>query len=416
MTLPHLAGRRLGLGAAAAGPAAGEEGPAGPVAEEEGPASPSWRGAGWEAGEWRKGGWEVNGAADGGSRSWRAGAAAAPIEGIAWRDVTEMAVPEERRSAYGPEPIFYLRDTNGACIVVKACASCEAELCAAEVAAAAGLGITVPRTRVVPVDTEEYGEIFGALSRLSIQQVQWHGQRVLDARQAPFLAVCVWEPGHGMVGMKPDEAAKAVLGRGGAVLKLFGELMALDLLLNTLRFPLLQPAEDAPARGGEAKLDLEGILVGDGQGCPRLCGCEFRTNVDAMIVWDGSGQLRDRIREMEKLCKAIAKSAAEQTPGSDTPMAPLVAVLRQEIGVASLAGRAVRLLSEGFAAAARRLSELEGADFSRAVRAAGAALGREGASPGEGSQSDEEDGSELDEEWMAAVSAVYRRCFGESAE
>ena len=415
MTLPHLAGRRLGLGAAAAGPAAGEEGPA----------APSWLGAGWEAGQWRKGGWEVKGG-NGGVRSWRAGAAAAPIEGIAWRDVTEMAVPEERRSAYGPEPVFYLRDKHGACIVVKACASCEAELCAAEVAAAAGLGITVPRTRVVPVGTEEYGEIFGALSRLSIQQVQWHGQRVLDARQAPFLAVCAWESGHGMVGMKPDEAAKAVLGGAGAVLKLFGELTALDLLLNTLRFPLLQPAEDAPARGGEAKLDLEGILVcdgipacslvGDGQGCPRLCGCEFRTNVDAMIVWDGSGQLRDRIREMEKLCKAIAKSAAEQTPGSDTPMAPLVAVLRQEIGVASLAGRAVHLLSEGFAAAARRLSELEAADFSRAVRAAGAALGREGASPGEGSQSDEDDGSELDEEWMAAVSAVYRRCFGESAE
>ena len=107
-----------------------------------------------------------------------------------WRACDRIAVPQFRRSAYGPispPAVAYLRCADGTAVVVKGGARCGTELCAAEIASK--IGVRVPLMRLVSPRDEEYSDISFALERLSLLQVEWHGEVVQSLLQEMHLLV-----------------------------------------------------------------------------------------------------------------------------------------------------------------------------------------------------------------------------------
>lgn len=331
---------------------------------------------------------------------WLGGVPAACIDAglMDWRVCDRLAVPEVRRSPHGPMGppggVAYLRCGDGTAVVVKGGRNAGTELCAAEVAAAAG--VLVPRMRIVTRGEPEYGEIVFALERLALLQAQWHGEVVSSLRQEKHLLVVQHVHGGRTVdGIPQPDMARTLCGAEGAFMAKLGELMALDLVLNNgARFPTLPipDGDDEEVR----EVDLASI-VADESG--RLWACENLGSLTADSI-----ATRGRVLEVEKACGAIA--ARNPNGSMCPPIARVVAGLRQRSNLPSLDKRAGHMLAVGFTATAARLARLKVDDYRGMVDRAVETVGDVA------EELDDALPLPLDAELMAGVSACFQVAFG----
>jgi hypothetical protein len=324
---------------------------------------------------------------------WLEGVAPACIDvGLDWRACDRIAVPEFRRSAYGPiapPSVAYLRTADGKAVVVKAGGRCGTELCAAEVAAA--VGVRVPPMRLVSRRDKEHSDICFALERLSLLQVRWHGEVVENLLREKHLLVAEHVPGRTVDGMPQPDVARTLCGAQGDFLVQLGGLMAFDMTLNGDRFPALP--EDGDDGDEIREVDMASVLSDDTN---RLWTCE---NLGSLT--EGTVERVAILREVSKVCTAIAA----RQPQMCAPTARVVAGLRQRLNLPSLDKQAGRLLEDGFIATGKAIAALSVDDYrgmvERAVETVGEVVGI----------LDDPLLPPLDVDLMAGVSAVFRRCF-----
>lgn len=308
-----------------------------------------------------------------------------------WRGCDRIAVPQFTRSPYGPispPAVAYLRFADGKAVVVKGGGRYGTELCAAEIAS--NIGVSVPPMRLVSQQEEEYNAICFALERLSLAQVEWHGEVVQHLLQEKHLLVVQYVPGRSLEGMQQPEMARTLCGDQGEVLVQLGGLMAFDLVLNGSRFPTL-----AAEQGAEElrHVDLSSVLVSESN---QLWACE---NLGTL-----SEETTERvaiIREVEKICTSIAA----RTPQNCVATARVVAALRERLNLPSLGVQAGGRMQDGFIATAKALASLSVHDYRAMVGRAVATVGDVAGIL------DEPLSPPLDVELMGAVSAVFRRFF-----
>lgn len=296
---------------------------------------------------------------------WMEGVAPACMHeggGLDWRACDRIAVPQFRRSAYGPispPAVAYLRCADGTAVVVKGGSHCGTELCAAEIASK--IGVRVPLVRLISRCDEEYNDIRFALERLSLLQAEWHGEVVQNLLAGKHLLVAQYVPGRTLEGMTQPEAARTLCGADGAFLVQIGGLMAFDLVLNGSRFPTLPTEVDD---GDEVReVDLSSVLVDEFNemwSCENLGALSEETTERAAIL-----------REIEKVCASIAA----RKPQTCAATARVVSGLRRRINLPSLDVHAGGRVQDGFIETSKALARLSVDDYRTVVDKAVATVG-----------------------------------------
>jgi hypothetical protein len=312
--------------------------------------------------------------------------------GLEWRTCDRIAVPQFRRSPYGPispPAVAYLRFADGNAAVVKGGGRYGTELCAAEIASK--IGVRVPAMRLVSQGNEEYSAIRFALERLCLAQVEWHGEVVQLLLHEKHLLVAQYVPGRPLEGMAQPEVARTLCSAQGEFMVQLGGLMAFDLVLNGSRFPTLptETDDDEEIR----QVDLASVLVDKSN---RLWSCE---NLGALTA-----ETTERVailRDVEKVCGSIAARKPQKCEAT----ARVVAGLRKRVNLPALDVVAGGRMQDGFIATSKALANLSVDDYraivDRAVDTVGDVVGI----------LDEPLPPPLDFELTAGVSAVFRRFF-----